>query len=155
MSNEKSCDRVKNVLESILFASLLIVGCGNISQPTSTDSSQPPQASVTIGSQQIQTVVNGYQWSQGNHSSVADAATDPAKNLEKYDASVGQKATLSIDQAPKSIELTMWSNGTQILKLFLNGPSFILPTKAGDYTYEVTGQWGNDYVNYDFEVQVH
>lgn len=152
---------MKSTVVSVLFASLLLVGCGNTAQTTasptssSTDGVQPPQASVTIGSQQIQTVINAYQWSDGNHTSIADAASDPAKNLKKYDATVGEKVTLSFDQKPKSMQFTMWSNGKQSSTSALSNPSFSLPSEAGDYTYEVTGHWGNDYVNYDFEVQVH
>lgn len=146
---------MKNVMFTVMLASFLIVGCGNVTQPTSSSGvSKPPQASVSIGSQQIQTVVNGYQWSDGNHSSVADAVSDPAKNLQNYVASVGAKVTLSSDQVPKSMELTMWSNGAQVSKRSLNGTSFTLPVEAGDYTYEITGHWGHNYVNYDFEVQV-
>lgn len=160
-SNNRRGGHVKSTMALVLFASILLVGCGNATQTTSppssssTDGVQPPKASVTIGSQQIQTVINGYQWSDGNHSSIADAASDPAKKLKKYDAMVGEKVTLSFDQKPKSVQLTMWSNGKQASTSALSNPSFSLPSQAGDYTYEVTGHWSNDYVNYDFEVQVH
>ncbi len=72
--NNKAGDRVKNIIVPVLLASLLIVGCDDASRLTSTGSSQPPQASVTIGNQRLQMVINGYQWSDGNRSSVADVA---------------------------------------------------------------------------------
>lgn len=153
---------MKTVVLSVLFAALLLVGCGNSNQTTSppttsssTDSVQPPKASATIGNERIRTVINGYQWSDANHTSIGDTASDPAKNLKKYDATVGEKVTLSFNQKPESMKLAMWSNGKQASTTALNNPSFSLPSEAGDYTYEVVCQWGNDYVNYDFEVQVH
>jgi hypothetical protein len=138
---------IKYGLVPVLFLTMLLVGCGN--------SLQPPKASVTIGNEHIQAVVNGYQWSKGNQSTVGDAASDPAKNLKIYNAPIGEKVTLTFGQQPMSIDITEWSNGQQGLTSALGGSSFKLPNEAGDYTCEVTGHWGNDYVNYDFEVQVH
>ncbi|MCF8565943.1 hypothetical protein LLE49_14555 [Alicyclobacillus tolerans] len=151
---------MKKLFLSVLVSSLLIVGCGSVTSPMSTGSSHLPQASVTIGRLEIQTVINGYQWTKTSTSSVAqgtvaDAASDPAKGLQKYEVSGGEKAKLSFEQKPQTVQLIMWENGRQISKTNLNGDSFALSHQPGDYTYEVTGDWGSDYVNYDFEVRVH
>lgn len=146
---------------SILLALLILVGCGTVVQTTSpatsssTGGTQPPKVSVTIGGQGILARINGYQWSNGTHTEVADVANDPAKHLTLYRASVGQTARLSFNQNPKRTEPTVWSNGKQVSKSTLNGSSFVLPTQVGDYIYEITGHWENNDVKYDFEVQVH
>lgn len=103
---------MKSAVASVVFTSVLLVGCGNTAQTTS-------------------------------------------QSLKKYDATVGERVTLSFSQKPGSVQLTMWSNGKQASTSTLSNLSFSLPSQAGDYTYEVMGHWGNDYVNYDFEVQVH
>ncbi|MCF8567299.1 hypothetical protein LLE49_21490 [Alicyclobacillus tolerans] len=145
----------------LVLVSLSLTGCATANQvtppPTSvlTHTAQPPNALVTIGDRKIQTVVNGYQWSVGNHSSIADAASDPAANLKKYDASLGGEVMLSFAQKPNNLELAVWFDGKRMSTTPLNESSFRLPKTPGDYTYEVTGHWGNNFVNYDFEVHVH
>jgi hypothetical protein len=62
---------------------------------------------------------------------------------------------LSFSKNPKLMELAVWSNKNQISKTNLKQNSFNLPTNTGDYTYEMTGHWGKNYANYDFEVQMH
>ncbi len=37
----------------------------------------------------------------------------------------------------------------------MSGTTFSLPDKPGDYVFEVTGIWGENYVNYDFEVRIY
>ncbi|QQE79282.1 hypothetical protein [Alicyclobacillus sp. SO9] len=156
---------MKKILGSIGMCSglcsLLLGGCGTTSQSTSpytsssTDGIQPPPAWVKVGSQQIKMVINGYQWTYGNRTAIADAANDPAKHLHKYDESIGARVTLRFAQKPNTIQLAMWKNGNQVSESSLAGSLFRLPTTAGDYTYEVTGHWDNDYVTYDFAVHVH
>lgn len=160
MSHNEGAGLVKIAVAAVVLAALFLVGCGNsvhTAHPPASGSTGdvlPPRASLIIGNQQIPAVINGYQWSDGAQTVVADAATDPAKNLKKYDATPGQRATLSFRKKPKSVQITMWANGKQALTSKLSGPSFSLPSQAGDYTYEVTGHWGKEYVNYDFNVQV-
>lgn len=116
---------------------------------------EPPTASFKINHQRIQPTINGYQWSDGSRSSIGDAASDPARHLRKYTGVAGEKVRLQFSQAPKRINLTTWLNEKRVSQSTLTNSTVTLPMRAGDYTYEVTGHWGSDYVNYDFEVQVH
>lgn len=132
---------------------LVLAGCGSVTSVAPGDSG-PPHASVLIGTQQVQSVLNGYQWTSGNHSIIGDAASDPAANLTVYEAISGQEVRVGFDKSPSSVVLSMWSKGTKVKEQNLSQSSFSLPNSAGVYTYEITAHWGNNYVNYDFEVHV-
>jgi hypothetical protein len=40
----------------------------------------PPQATVKIGNKKMTTMINGYKWSKGNSSSIADVSSSPASH---------------------------------------------------------------------------
>jgi hypothetical protein len=139
----------------VMVVIALLTGCGNVKPSGASNPPIPPNLTVKIANQKIKAITNGYKWSRGNTSSVADAPSPIASNLKKYNAKIGERVTLSFDKKPQNIEMTLWSNGKQISKSKLKQNGFNLPSKSGDYKYEITGHWGNDYVNYDFEVQVY
>jgi hypothetical protein len=141
----------------VMFAIAFLTACGNTSVNSSGSSNypNPPKLTVKIANQSFPTVTRGYSWSNGGYGTVADAPSPIASNLKKYNAKVGDKAILSFEKKPKSIEMTIMSNGKQISKTNLSKSYFNLPTKAGDYTYIITGHWsGNNRVNYNYAVQV-
>jgi hypothetical protein len=51
------------------------------------------------------TMINGYKWSKGNSSSIADPSSSPASHLKKYEASVGEMVALSFAKRTKSPKL--------------------------------------------------
>jgi hypothetical protein len=146
---------MKKFLVPVLIAFLLTVGGAILWRAERVMSGQPPRAWVAVGGQRFAMVINGYQWSNGNSGAVADAALHPARNLEAIPANAGATARLIFDSAPESVHVTMWSNGKESSTREMSGTTFSLPHEPGDYTYEVTGTWGKNYVNYDFEVRVY
>ena len=120
---------------------------------SSSSGTNPPQAAVKLGNQTVKPTINGYQWSNGHSSTVADVAFAPAKGLKKYQGHKGEKVTLAFDTPPKTLSMTMWVNNKKRTASIKNA-QFKLPGKPGDYTYEITGHWGKNYVNYDFAVHV-
>jgi hypothetical protein len=146
---------MKKFLVPVFIALFLTVGGAIFWRAVTGMPDRPPQAWVAFGGQRFTMVINGYQWSNGNSGVVADAAFHPARNLEAIPASAGATARFIFDSTPESVHVTMWSNGKESSTHDMSGTTFSLPHEPGEYTYEVTGTWGKNYVNYDFEVRVY
>lgn len=146
---------MKKFLAPAFIALLLTVGGAICWRAVRLMSGHPPQAWVAIGGQRFSMVINGYQWSNGYSGVVADAAFHPARNLEAHSANATATAELIFERAPQSVQITTWSNGKEAGTRDMSGTTFSLPDKPGDYVFEVTGIWGENYVNYDFEVRIY
>lgn len=131
-----------------IVAQLLAASCG-ASRPQTI---VPPQLTVIVGKQQIDTVLNGYQWSAPGLTSVADAANRPAANLPTHHAPAGAAAKVQFPGKQDALDLSEWRNGVYVGQTPLTGITFNLPKQPANYAFEVTVHWGTSYANYDFDV---
>lgn len=147
----------KIVATSLLF--LLLVGCSNEEEATTTinDKQVPVSGSIVINDKEYDMQVGKYHWSGGKGEKITKvdkySPNEVAKRFDDLTVEKGTKMKVKIRNNPK---LTVYqrTKSNQKQKVTLTDNNIEAPLNSGYYLYEVYGKWSHGKATYVFDVNV-
>ncbi|WP_342601038.1 hypothetical protein MHB48_08520 [Psychrobacillus sp. FSL H8-0483] len=139
----------------LLLIVIFIAGCNGIPQ-TSTDYVQA-QGKVIVGNQDYSMMIDEFVWKEKdfetrklNDSNIYDLADEfNTLEVEKDD-----KLKIEVEQNPSSIIVNQWNEDGTSQTVELNENEITLPSKEGNYIYEVMAEWSEGKISYVFDINI-
>ena len=139
----------------LMLIVIFIAGCNGIPQP-STDYVQA-QGKVIVGNQDYSMMIDEFVWKEKdfetrklNDSNIYDLADEfNTLEVEKDD-----KLKIEVEQNPSSIIVNQWNEDGTSQTVELKENEITLPSKEGNYIYEVMAEWNEGKISYVFDINI-
>jgi hypothetical protein len=137
----------------ILFAILILSGCNQVIK----EEQIPVSGKIVFNGEEYQMRTGHYEYNgEKMKIGVVDKEEDPIKLAEQFETLNSDKNSIIkivIEDEPKLSVKQFNENGT-VEEVELKDKQITLPSKRGNYIYEITGKWSDGVATYVFDVDV-